>query len=1353
MKSGRSFAQQVPDKNKNPSVFFQENPSVSDQLKSKKIPTAALEVIRKQNELLIQQGRKLSVRSYARPSSSSSVCGTCHDMGVENGWDVWQAEAGENYDSLGLNLTSTAPAPPRFNMTSGAGIDPLTPGVNPGDPPITLVAPPGFGTSSIQLGQPQTDGQGGGCVTQQSPLAAGCAERLTYCFTVGVADTNFIYAYAFVMENPNDSSHTLVTMPYVEFMILDANGDTIPCAYQRYIASESFPGQYTCNAVRGGGGGGGGGGGRDSAIYKPWTIEGVNLSSFIGQTLTVVITNADCRLGGHFAHSYWDFACGSTSAILKPNCYTNAPDTLIAPAPPDSVNTYSYQWFLNSNPTPIATTQMITPYAQPGDTFLVKIILPSGCNWYARYVPQHFSVTADYIFSTRCGFADFTARSFSPSVEDPINYWSWNFSGGIPATSNASNPASVTFTPGNHTVTLISGTYSPGCRDTIQYTVNVPQIPVAAFTTTNVCAYQQVPINNTSTVASSDTISSYSWNIVGGNPATSSVRNPVTTIANPGTSQITLTVNTTRGCTNTVQQNVTIREVPVASFTSTSVCFGQQLTTQNTSTISASGGTLTYVWSFPGGTPSTSSSVSPVVSFATADTFPVVLIANSMNGCADTITQNAIVHSQPIAGFTTPRVCAGAAGQFRNTSHVVSGDTTLSFSWTLPGGTPTYSTAANPSITFNALDTTDVLLIAMNNYGCRDTIQLPVIISANPTATFNASSFCFGTPLQIQNTSTIQPAGDSLMFSWSITGGQPASSSVTNPLVNYALSGTSTITLIASAIGGCRDTVQRIIKIHPLPNADVLVPLSCYGTPVTINNLSSPFAGDTIASYAWNIGNAIPAVSSLTQPVVTFQSVDTSLVQLITTTIHGCRDTISKKVIVSAAPHADFSLPNICAESEIIFANSSFTQPIGENITYAWTIAGGSLTSSSDASPLVSFSTEGAFRVSLIVRADGGCADTTEHMLTVFPLPQSLFSSPTGCKNSTVTLVNQSTVFEDLIRNYYWSFPEGQPSTSQLINPSIRFDTAGTFTTSLIAVTQHGCRDTSSGTIRVYELPVIQINDPDSGCAPLCHTFSDQSVSTDGTISLWSWSFPGGNPGNSDSQNPDEICYTTPGFYNADLSVMSEFGCTAQKSFHNYIKVYPNPVADFNTSAETVNYTAPLITFKDQSSANVVQWLWNFGDSSATVNGGPFETYSYSSTVFNDFYHFVASLIVTTEHGCKDTTFKPVEITPEYTFFVPNAFTPNGDIKNNLFYAKGLGIKNYDIWILDRWGLEIWSCHQDGSNILWDVYGNEGMSSSCQWDGTNKGRQVQQDVYVWKAHVTDIFGKQHSYIGTVTVYF
>ena len=115
----------------------------------------------------------------------------------------------------------------------------------------------------------------------------------------------------------------------------------------------------------------------------------------------------------------------------------------------------------------------------------------------------------------------------------------------------------------------------------------------------------------------------------------------------------------------------------------------------------------------------------------------------------------------------------------------------------------------------------------------------------------------------------------------------------------------------------------------------------------------------------------------------------------------------------------------------------------------------------------------------------------------------------------------------------------------------------------------------------------------------------------------------------------------------------------------------------------------------------------------------------------------MATLIVENNFGCLDTVDHLVEIAPEFTFFIPNAFTPNDDGTNDFFFGQGIGITEYDLFVFDRWGNLIF--HGDDINKM--------------WDGKVKGGSeiAQQDVYVWKVKLTDIFMKKHNYIGTVTL--
>jgi gliding motility-associated-like protein len=175
------------------------------------------------------------------------------------------------------------------------------------------------------------------------------------------------------------------------------------------------------------------------------------------------------------------------------------------------------------------------------------------------------------------------------------------------------------------------------------------------------------------------------------------------------------------------------------------------------------------------------------------------------------------------------------------------------------------------------------------------------------------------------------------------------------------------------------------------------------------------------------------------------------------------------------------------------------------------------------------------------------------------------------------------------------------------------------------------------------------------------------------------------------------------------------------------ITVYPKPIADFTFSPQQTDIYDREITFIDNS-VIASQWLWNLGDGDSSIVPNPIHEYADSGS-------YLVTLFIENIEGCKDTVQKIVKIDPVFVIFIPNAFTPDGDKLNEYFSVKGYGITQLEMLIFDRWGEKIWEGHQldDG------------------WDGTYKGNLVENDVYVYKIRVRDVFKKWHNYIGKVTV--
>ncbi len=111
--------------------------------------------------------------------------------------------------------------------------------------------------------------------------------------------------------------------------------------------------------------------------------------------------------------------------------------------------------------------------------------------------------------------------------------------------------------------------------------------------------------------------------------------------------------------------------------------------------------------------------------------------------------------------------------------------------------------------------------------------------------------------------------------------------------------------------------------------------------------------------------------------------------------------------------------------------------------------------------------------------------------------------------------------------------------------------------------------------------------------------------------------------------------------------------------------------------------------------------------------------------------------IVTNDFGCVDTAIGSVQIYPETSLYVPNAFSPNDDKINDKFRPKGILVFDFNMKIYNRWGQLVFETN--------DLY--------YEWDGSymNAGGGKKVDVYVYKIVYRDVLGNAHKKEGTVTI--
>ncbi len=177
------------------------------------------------------------------------------------------------------------------------------------------------------------------------------------------------------------------------------------------------------------------------------------------------------------------------------------------------------------------------------------------------------------------------------------------------------------------------------------------------------------------------------------------------------------------------------------------------------------------------------------------------------------------------------------------------------------------------------------------------------------------------------------------------------------------------------------------------------------------------------------------------------------------------------------------------------------------------------------------------------------------------------------------------------------------------------------------------------------------------------------------------------------------------------------------------------PVADFTSRSKPEEFIDPNVQFDNESSA-ALTYEWHFGDGTVSYDEYPEHAYDTSGV-------FLVMLIAYNDPvlGCADTTYRYMEVDPMFTFYIPNAFTPDDDGLNDGWGPVGQNFEyeSYHVEIYDKWGTMIWQ--SDNPDNLWD--GNHWKSS----------KEVKQGLYVYVFSLKKFNTFEPKVIsGTVTLY-
>jgi gliding motility-associated-like protein len=637
------------------------------------------------------------------------------------------------------------------------------------------------------------------------------------------------------------------------------------------------------------------------------------------------------------------------------------------------------------------------------------------------------------------------------------------------------------------------------------------------------------------------------------------------------------------------------------------------------------------------------------------------------------------------------------------------GPANISFSnATSPTATATSTTAGTYTLTWTETNTP----------GCTDVATVNITFTQMSIPNVLTHVTCNGgTNGQV----VVAPQGGIVPYSYAWS-----TSSNTTPVENNLSAGNVTVTVTDGA--GCTLDSTFTLTQPAAFNVTIanITQVTCNGGN---NGQATANVSDVTTTYTYS-WNTTPVQATATATGLTIGTYTVTATQALS----GCTDTAMVTITQPTAVTIATVSPNItiCSgQSTTITATATG----GSNSGYTYTWDNG-LGNGQNQTVTPAANTTTTYQVSA-TDANGCPSDTQDVVVTVHPNLSVIASADdTICPGASATISATPSFGNGGPYTYTWT-PNTNISSTTAQSPTVTPITNTTYTVTL----SDGCSPTVTDqvTISLYNLPNPQATaDTLSLCIrpsqPI--TFYNTTDTTNGMLNPAAvvWDFGDGATSTSPWDTISHT-YTQPGTYAVSMTVSSmpeQGGCTVTQTVIPQINIYALPVADFTSNPNPTSMFEPEVQFADQSGSTIAIWHWDFAG--LDTSNYPNPLYAFPDDTLGN---YPITLTVTDIHGCQDEVTKNVIVKGEFGLYIPNAFTPDFDFKNDMFGPTGFGIspEDYRFMIFDRWGEKLFD-----TDILFKP-----------WDGTYKGTRVQEGVYVWKLFFKDINKKKHERIGHVTI--
>lgn len=934
-----------------------------------------------------------------------------------------------------------------------------------------------------------------------------------------------------------------------------------------------------------------------------------------------------------------------------------------------------------------------------------------------------------------------------------------------------SNPVAQ---PSVTTTYLVTSDLIGACSNTDTVTVTV--VPDFNFSVTqsatSSCLLNDIFVNTTITGGAGTGPFTYSWTptgVPGFGPT--NAPNPVFTPTVPGGYDFVLTVSNSFGCTyiDTVQVSVASAYAPDISATTSmdtvecgdiatlevvlgcgvpATCgaapLGASCGTPNTvtaGTFSTQNGTTTYPTPFG----NWYKNEKHQFLYTAAELNALGFMGGQISSIGFNVISMGGISGATYPGYTVKMACTSL--------------TSLPGGFGMPFPAPGFTTVFGPANKTVNVGTTTINFTTPFNWDGVSNVIVEVCYNMTPSYTTNCIVQLSNTPFtsSIWYNSDVTPAcpytttnsssntRPVTKFTYSLSGSDPTdftyvwtpyTSSPTGMTTTAAPCVSTTYQVVATDIvSGCTDTATVFIYVDKpcFPPTTTQTNITCNGG--TDGEIVATMVGTTGPwTVDWKLAGTVIRTDAGVTTTTTHSGLAAGTYTIVITDTSGCSDstivTLTQPLPLVLTASADGT---ICIDGSFNFSANAVggTAPY----TFAWSNPSGytSAAASNTVNPVAN-----DYYVVNATDNNGCAADDDTVFVTLFP-PLSVNTSGNVqiCLDASTVLTANASGGMGTPYTYTWyqnggAVPIGT-GTSITVAPTAN-------NTSYCVVVTDGCTtpeqtDCLITTFFPEPYPSISL-DTASGCVPLTVNFVNNTDPS--LIESVTWDFGDGTT-STDALTTSHT-YTLPNTdcYDVYIQVTSSSGCSHDTIYVNAVCALGVPVAGFTYQPQPVTILNPQVTFDNFSTPDATSYQWYYYDSLNTLLG--------TSNLPNPEFTFPNQnpgsypvwLVVSNGSGCMDSVMLEVVVLDFFTFYMPNAFSPDGNGINDVFGPRGsnIDVAEFEMTIYDRWG-----------NLIF-----KSTDPTQGWNGTHNNIKCQSDVYVWKLKVKSELGMERvERIGHVTL--